>query len=170
MVGFGELRELERRLRNRKVLSVFVDASAADRASWRAELNRALFRLEAASPHLPAGERTARELCVAHLRTLLEGVRGTPGWPAWIAFVTTDDVVASGPVRARVATSVFWQTGVVVRPLRMDPADRFPGALADGGAHTRDMGVTGASGSVGVPRNASVSAPAASTSRPAVAV
>jgi hypothetical protein len=118
MFGFGELRELERRLRNRKVLSVFVDASVADRGSWRAELNRALFRLEAASPQLSNGERTARELCIAHLRTLLEGVQVAPGWPAWVAYVTTDDVVASGPVRARVATGVFWQTGIVVRPLR----------------------------------------------------
>jgi hypothetical protein len=174
MVGFGELRELERRLRNRKVLTVFVDASVADRAAWRAELNRALFRLEAASPHLSAGERTARELCIAHLRTLLEGGRGAPGWPAWVAFVTTDDVVASGPVRARVATSVFWQTGIVVRPLRAGPTYRSVATLADDGAYTRETAVTATLGSVGGVRSASVSAPMAastsSTSRPTVAV
>ena len=117
MFTYAQRQELEYRLRNRKVLSVFIDASsAAAGPAWRMELNRALARLESRPPRLPEGERTARELCVAHLRAALEGMRGVPGRPGWVAYVTTDDVVASGPVRSRVETTAVWQTGIVVRP------------------------------------------------------
>jgi hypothetical protein len=118
MFTFAQLRELEGRLRNRKVLSVFVDmaVTTAD-TTWRDGLNRALARLDATPPHLNAGERTALDLCMAHLRTALEGMRATPGERGWVAYVTTDDVVAAGPVRTRLETAAFWQNGIVVRPL-----------------------------------------------------
>jgi hypothetical protein len=118
MFTFAQLRELEGRLHDRKVLSVFVDmaVTTAD-TTWREALNRALAQLDARPPHLKAGDRTALDLCVAHLRTALEGMRGTPGEPGWVAYVTTDDVVASGPVRTRLETAAFWQHGIVVRPL-----------------------------------------------------
>lgn len=120
MFTFAELRDLERRLQNRKVLSIFVDTSAINptrRFGWRDELYRALTRLDVAASGLSSGERTARELCTAHLRTLLEGMREFPDGPAWVAYVTTDDVAASGPVRARLETSAFWGNGIVVAPL-----------------------------------------------------
>jgi hypothetical protein len=116
------------------VLSVFVDTSTADPATgsaWRVELNRALARLDAMPPRLSSGERTARDLCMAHLRTALEGIRRAPGRPAWVAYVTTDDVVAAGPVRGRLETGVFWQNGVVVGPLRSALAE--PRAVAVAG-------------------------------------
>ena len=122
MFTYGQLRELEHQLKNRKVLSVFIDtSSAAAGTAWRMALNRALARLEATPPRLPEGERTARELCVAHLRAAVEGMRETPGRPGWVAYVTTDDVVAMGPVRDRVETKVFWQNGIVVRPMAGAP-------------------------------------------------
>ena len=133
MFTFAQLRELERRLRNRKVLSVFVDTSdtgSTRSSTWRDELNRALFRLDGMR-YVSSGERTARELCMAHLRTALEGMHGTPGRPAWVAYVTTDDVVAAGPVRARLDTGVFWQTGIVVTPFRSARAKPRAVALAD---------------------------------------
>jgi hypothetical protein len=116
------------------VLSVFVDTSDADPtngSTWRDELNGALRRLDATPPHVSSGERTARELCMAHLRTALEGMRGAPGRPAWVAYVTTDDVVAAGPVRAHLDTGVFWQTGIVVTPLRSARANPRGVTLAD---------------------------------------
>jgi hypothetical protein len=120
MLTFAALRDLERRLQNRKVLSVFVDTSAIQpprRFGWREQLNRALARLEVTVPSCSSGERTARELCMAHLRTLLEGMRALPEGPGWVAYVTTDDVIASGAVRASLETSAFWQNGIVVAPL-----------------------------------------------------
>ena len=118
MLAFTELHDVQRRLQSRKVLSVFVDTSgAADSRSWRAKLDRALARLDARPPQLPSGERTARELCVAHLRTALESLRGTPGEPGWVAYVTTDDVVAAWPLHTPVETAVFWQRGIVMAPL-----------------------------------------------------
>ncbi|HJR65247.1 MAG TPA: hypothetical protein VJ802_02375 [Gemmatimonadaceae bacterium] len=118
MLAFTELHEVQRRLQNRKVLSVFVDTSGpADGPSWRAKLDRALASLDARPPLLSSGERTARELCVAHLRTALESLRGTPGEPGWVAYVTTDDVVAAWPLHRPVETAVFWQSGIVMAPL-----------------------------------------------------
>lgn len=137
MFAFRQLRELERRLRNRKVLSVFVDTSNTDPtkgSTWWDDLNRALLRLDTMPPYVSSGERTARELCMAHLRTALEGMRGAPGRPAWVAYVTTDDVVAAGPVRARLDTGVFWQTGIVVSPLRSARAQPRAVALTDVGS------------------------------------
>lgn len=146
MFAFAQLRELERRLRNRKVLSVFVDTSDTDPtkgSTWRDELNRALLRLDAMPPYVSSGERTARELCIAHLRTALEGMRGAPGRPAWVAYVTTDDVVAAGPVRARLDTGVFWQTGIVVTPFRFARASPAPSRWPTSGLPRRPTGREG---------------------------
>lgn len=120
MLTTTQLRALERGLRTRKVLSIFIDTSAPDlhrRQNWRTEAYRALARLDGALLHSPPGERTARELCVAHLSTLLETIRDTPRAPGWVAYVTTDDVVAHGPVRERIDTRVFWRAGAVIAPL-----------------------------------------------------
>ena len=118
MLAFTQLHEVQRRLQKRKVLSVFVDTSGpADGPSWRAKLDRALANLDATPPRLSNGERTARDLCVAHLRTALESLRGTPGEPGWVAYVTTDDVVAAWPLHRPVETAVFWQSGIVMAPL-----------------------------------------------------
>ena len=123
MLAFAELDALQRRLRNRKVLSVFVDTrSMADGPSWRGKLDRTLARLEATPPYLPSGERTARELCVAHLRTTLESIREAPKEPGWVAYVTTDDVVAAFPVDTPLETTVFWQIGIVIAPLSVAAA------------------------------------------------
>lgn len=125
MLAFTQLHEVQRRLQNRKVLSVFVDTSGpADGPSWRAKLDRALANLDATPPRLSNGERTARDLCVAHLRTALESLRGTPGEPGWVAYVTTDDVVAAWPLHRPVETAVFWQSGIVMAPLLETAVER----------------------------------------------
>lgn len=118
MLAFTELNEVQRRLQWRRVLSVFIDtAGTADGPPWRAKLDRALARLEATAPYPPSGECTARELCTAHLRTTLRGIQGTPKEPGWVAYVTTDGVVAAFPLDTRIETAVFWQTGIVITPV-----------------------------------------------------
>ncbi|HEX6050563.1 MAG TPA: hypothetical protein VFZ21_14890, partial [Gemmatimonadaceae bacterium] len=121
MLTLAEILEMERALRGRRVLSVLVDTSAMDpasRARWRTDLACALARLHAEAVRLPPGDRTALELCLAHLHTELEAMRWNPGGPAWVAYATTDDVILCGPVRARVQTGAFWQRGMVVAPLQ----------------------------------------------------
>lgn len=143
MIAFAELHELQRRLGHRKVLSVFIDtAGTADGPSWRVKLDRALARLDATAPHLPSGERTARELCMAHLRTTLEGIRGTLTEPGWVAYVTTDDVVAACPLDTRIETAVFWQTGIVMAPL-LETVKRPAMALAPSRARFALQRLTG---------------------------
>ena len=61
---------------------------------------------------------------MAHLRTTLEGIREAPEAPGWVAYVTTDDVVAGYPVDTRVETAVFWQAGIVTAPLLEATAKR----------------------------------------------
>jgi hypothetical protein len=124
VLPFAELHDLQRRLRNRKVLSVFVDTSGtADGPSWRAKVERVLARLDATPPQLPSGERTARTLCMAHLRTFLESIRDTPRERGWFAYVTTDDVVTASPLDSQLETAAFWQTGIVMAPL-LDMSDK----------------------------------------------
>lgn len=133
MFTFAQLRDLERSLRNRKVLSVFVDTSTTGGAwdsSWRVGLDHALARLYDAPTAAP-GDATARTLCIAHLETLLEGMRRSPGSPGWVAYVTTDDVVAAGAVRAPVETRVFWQDGIVSDPLHSAVAEPVAVSMAD---------------------------------------
>ena len=118
VLPFAELHDLQRRLRNRKVLSVFIDTSGtADGPPWRVKVERVLARLDATPPELPSGERTARALCMAHLRTFLESTRDTPRERGWYAYVTTDDVVAASPLDGKLETAAFWQTGLVMAPL-----------------------------------------------------
>lgn len=125
VLPFAELHDLQRRLRNRKVLSVFIDtAGTADGPSWRVKVERVLARLDATPPQLPSGERTARALCMAHLRTFLECIRDTPKERGWYAYVTTDDVVAASPIDGQLETAAFWQTGLVMAPLLNAPAKR----------------------------------------------
>lgn len=127
MLTLGEILDMERALRGRHVLSVFVDTSATDpaaRSRWRTDLARALGRLYTEASHLTPGDRTALELSLAHLRTELESMRWAPAGPAWVAYATTDDVVLCGPVRARLQTGAFWQQRLVVAPLEAPVATR----------------------------------------------
>ena len=120
MLALAQLLGLERSLRGRRVLSVFVDTTVTDPASrwgWRSQLDRAFARLQSDAGGLQPGDRTALELCLAHVRTALQGARGTPGRPAWVAYATTDDVVLAEAVRTPVKTRVYWQHGMVIAPL-----------------------------------------------------
>lgn len=141
MLSLGEILDMERALRGRRVLSVFVDTSATDpaaRSRWRTDLAQALARLHAEASRLTPGERTALELSLAHLRTELDSMRWAPAGPGWVAYATTDDVVLCGPVRARLQTAALWQPGLVVGPLETPVATRtaimrtapYPGLLA----------------------------------------
>lgn len=120
MLALAQLLGLERSLRGRRVLSVFVDTTVTDPASrsgWRAQLDRAFARLQSDAGGMRPGDRTALELCLAHVRTALQGARGAPGRPGWVAYATTDDVVLAEAVRTPVKTRVYWQHGMVIAPL-----------------------------------------------------
>jgi len=120
MLALAQLLGLERSLRGRRVLSVFVDTTVTDPASrsgWRCQLDRAFARLQFDAGGLKPGDRTALELCLAHVRTALQGARGAPGRPGWVAYATTDDVVLAEAVRTPVKTRVYWQHGMVIAPL-----------------------------------------------------
>ena len=120
MLALAQLLGLERSLRGRRVLSVFVDTTVTDPASrsgWRSQLDRAFARLHSEAGGRTPGDRTALELCLAHVRTALEGARGAPGRPGWVAYATTDDVVLAEAVSTPVKTRVYWQHGMVIAPL-----------------------------------------------------
>lgn len=131
MLKLTQIFGMERALRGRRVLSVFVDTSSTDRggrATWRADLDLAIARVLADASRLPGGERTALELCLAHVRTELEAAHGPPASPRWVAYATTDDVVLAGAVQGPLQTQVIWQRGLVVAPLL---PQLVPEAMAD---------------------------------------
>jgi hypothetical protein len=128
MLTATRLRALSNTLRDRKVLSVFIDLAANeaeyDHRDWRYDVHRAVARLRS-STCLEPRERTARDLAVAHLLSLVETMREPPQGPAWVAYATTDDVVAHGTVRTRVVTLASWRDGPMIGPLLpalVDPA------------------------------------------------
>jgi hypothetical protein len=113
------------------VLSVFIDTSdAGTPTKWRTELDRAFARLLAEASRSTDGDRTALELCLAHVRTALEAAHGAPGRPGWVAYATTHDVILEGTVRSPLETKAFWRRGLVVAPLLPDSlADRVAARL-----------------------------------------
>jgi hypothetical protein len=123
MLTLTQVLGMERALRGQRVLSVFVDTSGTDsgtRSKWRTELDRAFARVLADAWRSTDGERTALELCLAHVRTAVEAAHGAPGRPGWVAYATTDDVVLAGAVRSPLETTAFWRRGLVVAPLLPD--------------------------------------------------
>lgn len=125
MLTLTQVLGMERAVRGQRVLSVFIDTSdAGTPTKWRTELDRAFARLLAEASRSTDGDRTALELCFAHVRTALEAARGAPGRPGWVAYATTHDVILEGTVRSPLETKAFWRRGLVVAPL-------LPESLAD---------------------------------------
>lgn len=115
-----ELRGLERACGGQRALSLFVDTSDSAGATMgrsRLVLDREISRAQTEALRLAPGERTAVELCFAHVRTAIETMRDVPLSLGWVAYATTDGAVVAEPVRRPMATQVYWQRGIVTAPL-----------------------------------------------------
>ena len=134
MLTNDELARLARSLRDRPVLSVYLDVAPRDparRRVWRTELDDTLRRIR---DDVPAERRAERRALASAARLLGERLAAGPvgnGARAWVAFASDDGVrhAEALPVHAR--TSVAWRTGPQLSPYLRVARQGRPVVLAE---------------------------------------
>lgn len=119
MLTQAELLTLHRSLRGERVLSVYIDGSAADPAeqrSWRTQLDHHLERIRDSLDRTLPDEADRLERCLGLLASALAGLDPSIGAPGWAAFVTLDRVHESGPLPSSTPTLAKWRTGAYLAP------------------------------------------------------
>ena len=119
MLTQTELLTLHRSLRGERVLSVYIDGSAADPAeqrSWRTQLDHHLDKLRDSLDKTLTGEEDRLEQCLGRLSSALASLDPSIGAPGWAAFVTSDRVHESAPLSSGTPTLAKWRTGVYLAP------------------------------------------------------
>ncbi|HEX9563488.1 MAG TPA: hypothetical protein VF981_05945 [Gemmatimonadaceae bacterium] len=119
MLTYPALAKLEQDLRERTVLSVYLNGEGADsstRTRWRADLRHSLDDIESWLRDSSHGER---ESFAARRRLVLERLDGIPGEigaPGWVGFFTDEGSLHEGAVPVPVPTMAVWSTGACVAP------------------------------------------------------
>jgi hypothetical protein len=119
MLTYTKLLHLERALRDRRVLSVYLHGAADDpaaRLTWRTDLDRSIRDLRrwlAGSSH---AEREELERCVKRLEGLLAPYAAGLPSPGWAGFITDDVVHDAERLPVPMPTMAIWSTGMCVAP------------------------------------------------------
>lgn len=119
MSTYPDLMRLERTLRGRTVLSVYVNGEVTDpaqRARWQLDLRHSLDDIESWLRDSPHAEREAFAECRGMALEALEEFPGAIGAPGWAGFVTVDGVHQMSRVPAPVPTMAAWSTGPFLSP------------------------------------------------------
>ncbi len=119
MLSHAELMNLELRLRDKTVLSIYVNGDTADvaaRGQWRTELRNALDTIEQ-SLHEPTHTeresfKAARELALQEVDAYKSGEDA----PGWMGLFTADEVHHAGVVPVPVQTVATWSLGANLAP------------------------------------------------------
>jgi hypothetical protein len=117
MMTSHALQDLERRLRDERVLSVYVDARVTDpamRNAWRPALTAAV-RAERARL-TDAAELAAFDRAAGFLDDPVPPLTGAWGPVGWVAFLTASGPRYAAALPVRVPTLVVWRDGLVVSP------------------------------------------------------
>jgi hypothetical protein len=119
MLTQAEVFSLHRSLSDQRVLSVYIDGSAADPAeqrSWRTQLDHHLDKIRHSLDRTLPGEEDRLERCLDLLASSLAGLDPSVGAPGWAAFVTSDRVHESAALSSRTPTLAKWRTGPYLAP------------------------------------------------------
>lgn len=119
MLTYTELATLERSLRDRRVLSVYLDGTAenfAEQRAWRVRLRQSLRDLRAWLTDSPHAEREEFERCVTLLDDLLEPLSNGVGSRGWAAFITADSVHMAEHLPVAMPTMAVWSSGASIAP------------------------------------------------------
>ncbi|MFO7261516.1 MAG: hypothetical protein DIU52_010200 [bacterium] len=114
-----ELLDLYRQLRERDVLSVYLDAEErdpAEKTAWRRRLNNLVAEARGAADGA-AGRRAAFDAAVARVMERLDQYTGFLPGRGWAAFATPDRLWYAGSLPAPMPDLVAWDTGMRVAPL-----------------------------------------------------
>jgi len=119
MLSHAELMKLEQRLRDRTVLSIYVNGDFADvaaRGQWRTELRNALDGVEGSLRDATHADReafsAARQLAMTEVDTYKSGEDA----PGWMGLFTEDEVHHAGVVPVPVPTLSTWSVGPNLAP------------------------------------------------------
>lgn len=119
MLTYGNLVDLERALRDKTVLSVYVNGENSDPATrdrWRADLRHSFDDIER---WLEGSSHSERETFAACREMALKELSGFPpiaGERGWTGFFTADGPYHVGAVPVAVQTMAAWSTGACVAP------------------------------------------------------
>jgi hypothetical protein len=119
MLTYPDLVRLERALRDRTVLTVYVNGESTDpamRSRWRLDLRHSFDDIESWLRDSSHSEREAFAACRAMALDELEDFPGAIGAPGWAAFITTGGVFDASTVSVPVPTMAAWSTGPCLSP------------------------------------------------------
>src|SRR5512138_1807830 len=117
MMTFGQLTAFHRSLSDEKVLTIYIDGTAADPAvqrAWRTQLENSLKDLRLWLDGSTHEERESFEKSVVALEQILSSVKTTFGSPGWVAFITDDGVIDRHELPVPVPTLAVWSTGPAI--------------------------------------------------------
>ena len=113
------LAELSDSLRERRVLSIYLDGRVTDpatRLAWRTLLARSLSALRAKTAEEDPEERSDLDRCVASLEQQLTSVDGALSTPGFVGFITTDGVALAESLPVAMPNVARWQRGPWISP------------------------------------------------------
>jgi hypothetical protein len=119
MLADWELVDLYRRLRDRDVLSVYLNADEhdpAEKTAWRRRLNSLAARARGATD-AASGGRSAFDASLARVLERLDQYTGFLPGRGWVAFATPDRLWYAEPLAAPMPDMVAWGEGMRVAPL-----------------------------------------------------
>jgi release factor family 10 len=119
MLSNKDLIELERALRDRTVLSVYVNGQTEDPASrrrWRIELRHSFDDIASWLEGSSHAEREAFIRCRELIVERLDQYRGTVRSPGWAGFCSTDGVYYASALPVPMPTMAVWSSGPCLTP------------------------------------------------------
>ena len=119
MMNYTDLATLERSLRDRRVLSVYIDGTAEDFAQqrkWRIELGQSIKDLRAWLTDSSHSEREEFERCVALLEEQLEPMANSVRSRGWVSFITADRVHSAEHLPVPMPSVAVWSSGACIAP------------------------------------------------------
>jgi hypothetical protein len=119
MPAYADLHDLEQRLRDESVLSVYIDGEETDpgkRRRWRIELKNRLDAIEDSLAERSHDEREAFRSARDALMKRLSDIRGLVRAPGWVGFFTAEGEAHAGPLPAAVSTLAVWERGPRLTP------------------------------------------------------
>jgi hypothetical protein len=119
MMTYTQLLQLERALRDQRVLSVYLHGASDDpaaRLTWRTDLDRSIRDLRRWLARSSHAEREEFERCVGLLESLLAPYAAGLTSPGWAGFITDDVVHDAERLPVPMPTMAIWSTGMCVAP------------------------------------------------------
>ena len=119
MLSHEELVDLEQQLRDKTVLSIYVNGDFSDvaaRNQWRTELRNALDAVEGSLQDATHAER--EEFAAARKLALetVDGYKAGDGSPGWMGLFTSDRAHFTGVAAISVPTTATWSQGANLAP------------------------------------------------------